>query len=234
MDSNRKNFPQEIKTTKRLNHLDSKFFCSDSGILLCQWQDKKAKTPVVVVSTNFVKELTDVTSKHGKVVNQPTIIHFYNESMNGCDRLDQLVSYNNNLHRKTVKWWKRMFHWILEVIQSNAYILFLLLRPREGKRMALKEFKKILVKELTDKAVLLQPSNAHSVRHRQSNGLTLLRFNENTNLIRYVAEDRNCVVCSTPAKRRRTNFICIGCEHEPHLHPKHCFELYHTKGSYCL
>ena len=100
--------------------------------------------------------------------------------------------------------------------------------------MALKEFKEILVKELIDKAVLLQPSNAPSVRHRQSNGLTLLRFKGNTHLIRYVAEDRNCVVCSTPAKRRRTNFICIGCEHEPHLHPKDCFELYHTKDNYCL
>ena len=157
-----------------MNHLDSKFFCSDSGILLCLWQDKKAKKPVVVVSTHFVKELTDVTSKHGKVVNKPTVIHFYNESMNGCDWLDQLVSYYNNLHRKTVIWWKRMFHWILEVIQNNAYILFLLSRPREGKRMTLKEFKETLIKELNDKAVVLQLSNASSVRHHQSNGLTLL------------------------------------------------------------
>ena len=97
--------------------------------------------------------------------------------------------------------------------------------------MALKKFKEILVKELIDKAVLLQPSNAPSVRHHQSNGLTLLRFKGNTHPIRYVPEDRNCVVCSTPAKRRRTNFICIGCEHKPHLHRKDCFELYHTKGS---
>ena len=25
--------------------------------------------------------------------------------------------------------------------------------------------------------------------------------------------------------------ICIGCEHNSHLHPKGCFELYHTKDS---
>ena len=106
-----------------MNHLDSKFFRNDSGIFLCQWQDKKAEKPIAGVSIHFVKELTDVTSRHGKVVNKPTVIHFYNESMNGCDRLDQLVSYYNNLHRKTVKWWKRMFHWILEVIQSNDYIV---------------------------------------------------------------------------------------------------------------
>ena len=97
--------------------------------------------------------------------------------------------------------------------------------------MALKEFKEILVREMIDKAVLLQPSNAPSVRHCQSNGLTLLRFKGNTHLIRYVAEDHNCVVCSAPAKRRQTNFICIGCEHKPHLHPKDCFELYHTTDS---
>ena len=82
-----------------MNHLDSKFFRNDSGILLCQWQDKKAEKPIAGVSIHFVKELTDVTSRHGKVVNKPTVIHFYNESMNGCNRLDQLISYYNNLHQ---------------------------------------------------------------------------------------------------------------------------------------
>ena len=49
--------------------------------------------------------------------------------MNGCDRLDQLVSYYNNLSRKTGKWWKRIFTWVIEVCQTYAYIIYCLTQP---------------------------------------------------------------------------------------------------------
>ncbi len=61
-----------------------------------------------------------------------------------------------------------------------------------------------------------------------SNWHPVERMEGNTHLVGYVPEDRICVVCSTPAKLRQTNFVCIGCSDMPHLHPKECFVSYHT------
>ena len=44
--------------------------------------------------------------------------------MNACDRLNELVSYHNNVDRKTIKWWQRVFAWTIKATQINAYILF--------------------------------------------------------------------------------------------------------------
>ena len=94
------------------------------------WKDKKASKPVVAVSTKDVAGSVDVIMKRGTTVLKPSIIQNYNLSMNGCDCLDQNVSYYNNLNRQTLKWWKRIFAWLLEVSQVNAHILFLLMRER--------------------------------------------------------------------------------------------------------
>jgi len=106
--SNRKNFPDEIKTMK-LKHMETKCYRSSDGILLCLWKDKKARKPVIAVSTYEVKGNSDVTNKRGKVTVKPTIIEDSNQSMNGCDRMDQMLSYYNVLNRKTITWLKRLF-----------------------------------------------------------------------------------------------------------------------------
>ena len=51
---------------------------------------------------------------------KPAVIHSYNFSMNGCDRADQMVGYYGLQTRKSKKWWKKIFYWILEVTCSNA------------------------------------------------------------------------------------------------------------------
>lgn len=79
--------------------------------------------------------------------------------MNGCDRLDQAVSFYNNLDRKTTKWWKRLFNWILEVTQVNAYILFILTRKQGCKPIPFRDFKEKLIEDLVDLAILLTPEN---------------------------------------------------------------------------
>ena len=61
-----------------------------------------------------------------------------------------------------------------------------------------------------------------------SDDVQLERFEKKKHLVGYVDSDRNCVVCSTSEKRRRTNFVCTGCSDKPHPHPKNCFEVYHT------
>ena len=89
--ANRKNFPSEIKNSN-LKHLETKYYRSNTGILLCMWRDKKASKPVIAVSTYAKKKEVEVTNKRGQVTTKPKMINGYNSSMNGCDRGDQMVS----------------------------------------------------------------------------------------------------------------------------------------------
>ena len=93
LQANRKGFPVDIKQSK-LAHMQHKFWRSEtSGILLVMWKDK-AKKPVIMVSTHGEQGISMVEMKKTKkIVAKPTIINTYNVSMNGCDRLDQFVSY---------------------------------------------------------------------------------------------------------------------------------------------
>ena len=74
------------------------------------------------MSRHSVKGESEIINKRGIVTTKPNIIHEYNNSMNGCDRMDQMISYYV-FNKKTIKWWKRMFMWCFEVTQMNAFIL---------------------------------------------------------------------------------------------------------------
>ena len=154
--ANRKNFPNEIKSIK-MQHMESKFYRSFDRILCCVWKDKKARKPVIAVSTYGVKGNVDVSNKRGVITVKPTIIHDYNLSMNGCDRMDQMLSYYNAFNHKTVKWWKRIFIWSLEVAQVHSYILVCLTRDEGEKPVNLLKYKKLLVNQLLAEADTIKP-----------------------------------------------------------------------------
>lgn len=161
----------------------------------------------------------------------PKVVCDYNHRMNGCDRVDQCVSYYGQYGRKTVKWWRRVFLWLLEVCQYNAYILYCLTRADGTTRISLQQFKRQLITQLVDNAVATgapAQSAPHPGRPRLPNPLE--RYVETKHLVKFVPQDRNCVVCRNPSKRRRTNFVCGGCTGSPHLHPKDCFQAFHTKN----
>ena len=111
----------------------------------------------------MVQDLS-VLMKRGTAVLKPSIIQNYNLSINGCDRLDQNVSYYNNLNRQTLKWWKRIFAWLLEASQVNAHILFLLTQEWCAAPTHLKHFKEKLIDEICEKAYNLTPPNVKPVR----------------------------------------------------------------------
>lgn len=92
VQSNRKHFPAEIKQGNKMKHMETQHFRSDNGLMVVMWKDKKAKKPVILTSTKFCKNDIDVTNKNGEVTCKPEAIHYYNMSMNGCDRSDQLIS----------------------------------------------------------------------------------------------------------------------------------------------
>ena len=143
VQSNRKNFPDEIKRPP-VKYQEQKYYRTDKGFLVVLWKDKKSRKPVIAVSSKYLKGSAEVCAKHGKKTNNPDMIHNYNQSMNGCDRLDQLASYYSNVDRKAIKWWKRIFQWLIEIVQVNAYIIYTLTRDEKRKRKTFKNSKSSL------------------------------------------------------------------------------------------
>ena len=150
---NRKNFPPQLKTLK-LNHLDQRWYIQESpgnNMLCVSWKDKKSKKGVIIVSTKAD-------------VQKPTVVHDYNLHINGCDRMDQSLTYYGQYNRKTVKCWKKIFHWSLEVAQCNAHILFNLSRPVGTKPISLSSFKDMLIEQLIAAAAEITPEDVRNAK----------------------------------------------------------------------
>lgn len=217
---NRKDFPQELKKMK-LKHRESKWFMSEKNEILCvAWRDKKAKKPCVLVSTKSEASMVDVDKADTK---KPQMVLQYNKAMNGCDRVDQNVSYYGVHERRSKKWWKKIFFWLLEIAQFNASVLYTLSHPdvpRLGMRVLKQKLIECIEQQIVIKNVSIQP--AQMVKFE--------RFDNSVkHLIQFVEKARNCKVCSKPGDRNRTHFTCSGCSDRPYLHPKDCFYEYHTE-----
>ena len=88
-------------------------------------------------------------TRRGELKEKPTFVVDYNEFMLGVDKLDQLMSYYSFLH-KSVKWWRKIFFWLLEVVVINAYIIHKELARLHGERpMSHWEFRRKLILSLS-------------------------------------------------------------------------------------
>ena len=156
VQTNRKGLPRTELKAKHA-HGESRWLCNNN-VLCVSWQDKKKKNPVAMLTTHGSHAFVDVVEGR-RALQKPSPIHAYNKSMNGCDRLDQMVSYYGLHNRKAYKWWKKVFTWILEVVQVNAHILFCLCHPDMTKKMPLSQFKDALIGELSRLAEVEIPAN---------------------------------------------------------------------------
>lgn len=227
VQAQRSGFPTEIRGKTSLAHKESKYWMSSENKILCvAYRDKKAKKQVVMVTT---KGHVDEPVEDGGEV-KPSVIQAYNFSMNGCDRADQMVGYYGLHKRRSKKWWKKIFFWVMEIACVNAYILYSLSRAGQTKKIGLKKFKHRLIDQLCESAAAIMPEHEQGSVKRPGRPRVnpIQRLEGAKHLISYTPNDRRCQVCSTPRNVKRTNFVCKGCDGMPHLHPKHCFEKWHT------
>ena len=87
------------------------------------WKDKRV---LHLLATNTTGKVTSVRrrQKDGslKDIPCPEAVQLYNAYMNGVDHTDQLRS-SYNTGRKALKWWKYLFHFLLDICLVNAFIL---------------------------------------------------------------------------------------------------------------
>ncbi len=129
----RRGFPKRLFTTYDKVNRGKYNFRSNGPVLCTNWNDKKV---VYFVSTMhrarpLPGHTCTVPRQDGSTSSPcpcPPLLPDYTAFMRGVDRVDQLVSYHN-IGRRSYKWWRRVFFYLLEVCILNALVLDLYFRP---------------------------------------------------------------------------------------------------------
>lgn len=195
----------------------------DGNKLVLAWRDKGK--PTIMISTVYQSAMTTVRSRRG-TREKPLVIDRYNQSMGGVDKADQYGCYYS-FGRRSIKWWRKLMFWLLEVSIVNAYILY---RATVVAPSSHVNFRRQLVVKLCEgfplgdvRRQLMRPARSEE------------RFNGRHYFERGPTR-RDCIVCSDRDRRGRHNTIyyCKTCTDNPPLHLDVCFERYHELANYRL
>ena len=124
---NRKHFPQfgkrNVKNLERGQSLSREVLGDKVHCFV--WKDKK---PVAFVNTICdVRDFAAVRRKQSDgsiiVVECPSAVVLYNENMGGVDLADQKRKMYSASRKSKVKWYMRLFYYLLDVVVVNAHIL---------------------------------------------------------------------------------------------------------------
>ena len=127
--------PSEIRSAKSGNPKMKAGDCisRDNGrVMVLAWKDKRV---VTALSTKHDGSLAAITRRkkrgHGETeqIMKPLCIIEYNQYMSGVDRLDQMISYYP-FTRKTMKWPKKVFFYLLEVSLWNSFVIYKAKNPQ--------------------------------------------------------------------------------------------------------
>ena len=91
-------------------------------MLALAWKDKRN---VVMISTwhNSMQNMRRKVKNNVEQFRKPVVICDYNKHMGWVDVSDQYIS-SYSFIRKSKKWWRKMFFWLLEVAVVNSFILY--------------------------------------------------------------------------------------------------------------
>ena len=152
-------FPEELKPYmktlgKSTTHRGEDCQFRDGDLVHVLWRDTK----VVCISSTFHRATgTDtverrVKDRSGGVVRTtvpvPPAILDYNQHMGGVDMSDQFFGYYQTIH-KTRKYWKTLFFHFIDVMVTNAFLLYREhLPPNKQDQLTHKKSLELLVTEL--------------------------------------------------------------------------------------
>lgn len=181
----------------------------DEEIVVCKWNDNS----VVTVASNALKVMPTLKTRrfsqqHKRYIqiDQPAAIKVYNENMGGVDRCDQ----NIGLYRTTIrgkKWYFCLISHCLDMAVHNAWQLYKI----NGGEYDHLRFRRSVATSLLE---------SYGKGTTRKPGCTS-RYDDVGHIIKYRNEQLRCAVC-----HKNAMFFCKKCNVS--LHPKHCFEVYHT------
>ena len=197
----RKFYPQELVVKDSARRIERGWYDyrSSPPLLACVWKDKKLVNFLSTMhkATGPASVLRTVVSE-GQVTREevscPPLLPDYQAYMRGVDRGDQLIGYYN-IGRRSKKWWKRVFGYLVEVAALNGYIIqrdgF---PPAERKKHDYLEFRIALAEELIGSFTSRQHAvgRPRSLEHQQ-----ILRLDSTQSHLPIIdGPSRKCVVCN--------------------------------------
>ena len=204
-------------------------------LMALAWRAEKKNKPVIMLSNSGSAATATVQSQNrfSSPTVKPVIVNTHNHKMNGVDIADQHTVYYSFI-RKTVKWWRKLFFWMLETAVVNSYVLYRETTPSPKSHI---HYRRTLVDSLSSSYIQSAPPRPLSGRPRQrpqheTNGPE--RLNKCLHLLRKTNIQRDCLVCSKTQHRVRPSYQCKTCPDTPYLCPGSCFERYHTLTQYKL
>jgi len=134
--------------------------------------------------------------------------------------------------RKSLKWWRKTFFWLLEVAVVNSYILYNETHPDEPVDHI--RYRKQLILQLVGEQRRSRPSRR---RGRPSTLDKEERLDKRQHFIAAFSgkKTKDCRVCSdrkTAGSRHKTIYYCETCSRHPGLHPGDCFKKYHSQTKF--
>ena len=239
----RKYFPQDIRVAKKdaLNMRGHYDFRAAGPLLACVWIDKRV---IYFLSTIHMAQVTPpATVARRRMdgsrvdVTCPPCLPDYQTYMRGVDRGDQLIQYYN-VGRRSKKWWKRVYSYILEVCCLNAYVLDKHIRTGRARRDYLAfriELAEALVGSFRGRARIGRP---RSVSHQYELRLDATKRHWPV----AAAVKRDCEVCmkvrthhgwTRQQYRHESSIMCSECNVCLCVtRDRDCFRNYHTNRVY--
>ena len=210
----------------------------DNGkVMVVAWKDKRV---VTALSTKHDGSLSAITRRkkngHGETeqIVKPICVTEYNQYMSGVDRLDQMISYYP-FTRKTMKWPKKVFFYLLEVSLWNSFVLYKAKNIQA--KLTLRSFHLKVIEKLCQ---ISNDSSSSSndeeppARVPRYDSIERLKggFQRHQQAF-FPATDkkkfpqRRCRVCQKNGIRKDTRVFCKKCKVP--LCPNTCFFIYHSR-----
>ena len=220
---NRHDMPKDLRTLKLKKGEVISRSC-DKGLLALVWRDKK---DVRMLSTAHTAEMVDSGKRNrkGDAVIKPKCVIDYNRGMKGVDLADQLASSHRSV-RKSIKWYKKVFLYLLDVTLVNSFLLY----KQLGGSETFNSFRLMLAKEILEMRTPNLPDYRNRVRQARlpsSGRLSGKHFPAQIPITgsRAVMYKR-CYVCLRNRVRKTTKIMCDKCEIPLCAIP--CFKIYHS------
>lgn len=194
--------------------------------MLLAWRDKRTVTLLSNWHNN--KMITNKRFRRGgieEVIEKPSVVVGYTKSMGGVDQADQ-YPFSYCFLRKSLKWWRKLFFWEMEICIINSYILYKTVQKnKNGKALTHLRYRNILVDQLV--------GNFRQERTRTS-AVNETRLNGKLHIMRRAGK-RDFVGCSKRNEkdgRRQTGDYCDTCPSKSRIHMGDCFQRYQTMVNY--
>jgi len=188
---------------------------------LFQYKDKRT---VNILSTMGYETEYVYNDKTGKT--RPDFINDYVMNMRGVDRINQNAYYYKNKFR-SIKWWKRVFFYLLEVVMNNSFILFT--KENQNVRMSRLKFREDIIESLLDSTKIYEENLLTRTLYKVNLQKPIMNIEKIHNLMKIGKKNKRgrCKFCSKPIK-----YVCKECSDEKKenlfLHPE-CFTKFHLE-----